>query len=490
MTALPDGECGFHTNLFKKHYDNIVNFDVEIDTLSKPEKSGFLNSVILEYCPSATYDSTYLWKDLKMAQWHPRANIINYRNSDPFSLCHSGYEDVCCGYTNGELDSDGRIKITKFIRIGSSQEAEPGIISFLPEGMSPQRTACYVPVPFVEGTSRYFWVDLNKGIRAVYFPVTMKHSDETEDLSVWVKLDLVRYQRTYNAFSSKIGQKTGYTFDKWKNAKCDERGILETNKTIYVDVFEYIIRAMVPSKFRSDDAVPNDVVYWGNSNALQGESYGKAIHFNLKNKFSFIKRHTSSRAASEGYLRVDAALSNALKIDLQQQSRKIYPGWISPVVSVGTFFIGMIPFVGPVISLGIDVIHTIANKNIDDNWGDNSGFMKDLAIGSGKAAWDTLDRKQQQDIKKGLKETAMAILKCLKRSGSKSLGITTYLSDTDNSEVDEYRGLTIHDLWAEENAQLHLNTDLCDEEDAQLHSNTDLCDKENAQLHSNTDLCG
>jgi hypothetical protein len=130
----------------------------------------------------------------------------------------------------------------------------------------------------------------------------------------------------------------------------------------------------------------------------------------------------------------------------------------------------------------------IAKKSINDDWGDEKELMKNLAMGSGKAAWNTLTHDQQQGIKKGLQKTAMTFLKYLKRSVTKYSGVLTSLPDIDNPEMAEYRGLTIHDLWAKENALLHPNTDLCDEENTKLDPNTDLLDEENTKLDPNTDL--
>lgn len=460
MSALPDGPVGFYTDKFNECYNNICDFNSDIGTSTK---SGFLNTVILEYCPNASYDNNYLWMNLKPAPSHPRAYNINFRDSSHFHECFSGYEDVCCGYTDGKLDGDGKIEITKMVRIGSSQEwTAPWYDARRDrvEGLSSQQTVCYVTVPFVEGTgdSRYFWVDLNKGIRAVYFPVMRKYSDQTRDLSMWVKLDLSTHlhNRTYRPFPSQGSTGNNYNWTTSKPERDnDVRGLLHTDTTIYVDVFEYVTQALSPPHFRSKDVNPYDAVFWGYSNIMQSKWHGTAFALNLdKKEGSFIKRQNNSLVGtSKGVLRVDKHDSYSRGIPFEQQKRKIYPEWISSVTGAASFGLGFIPFVGPLLSLGVDMMQTVAEKNINDDWGD----IKELAIGStkktGGAVWDTIPDEQQKKIKAGLRKTAMGLLKSLGKSISGS-GFWS-LDASKANEYQEYQGLTIIGLWAEEDEILN-----------------------------------
>ncbi|KAF9434457.1 hypothetical protein BGZ76_007997 [Entomortierella beljakovae] len=267
MATLPDRLCGFHNNILNQRYP-YLNLNTSFGPNAAGDKSaGFYNSIIIEYCPQSSYDAAYAFDKLTKTPWHPRANSINLRN--PITVCLSGYEDVCCGFTDGERESDGerKIKITDFVRISSSSG---NTTFFRDHGLSQQHISCFVVVPFALGMSKYFWVDLNKGIRAIYFPISMKYSAETQDLSLWTKLELARYPREYQSFSSVIDQSPNDD-GPWKNAKAakgDERGLLSLNSTIYVDMKEYITRSVAAEINRTGTKDPYGAVYWGYSSDM------------------------------------------------------------------------------------------------------------------------------------------------------------------------------------------------------------------------------
>ncbi|KAK2750603.1 hypothetical protein FQN57_002674 [Myotisia sp. PD_48] len=396
-----------------------TNFSVKSDQWN----FGFNDFVIVEFTPELRYeeDNNLIAGVRPDPPVHPRANSSNSHSPEGVDMHmrhrifsfprFTSYNSMAYGWGKKGDVLDRFSTVNKYIKVEGPVN---GYTS-----MSPLVKLMMLPIPGGLKNSDMFWIDLNKGVRALYFPARFVLHDDKPDRAAYAKISFVeRYER--NLMSAKeimdentIGKhlfdlevdltnKTRKTEETVKLPRANQVGAYSIHHSLIIDIPRFIESSFWVA---TDPKAPVfESIYLAESANIQAtpftdESLGLFYEtgtIGWTTVYKMLKDYAEDKSADD-------------QVNLKQVSLEtsgLDPG-LKVAIDLLLMASSFIPYVGPVFAASAAVF-----ANRVENLGKDPGAETKVveSMGISKELWSVAPAKTKDTVLKGIAK-AVRVLK-------------------------------------------------------------------------------
>ena len=393
--------------------------------IPKSEKKfnyGFNDFIMVECTPELAYQVTGVWsKNAELPPEHPRAwrdrSDLESIGMQGFWKHRSGYKTMAYGWGTHSDVLDSSCTTNQYCDIEGPNS----------DNMHDEAFVKLIPLLIPGGLAKNdtFWIDLNKGVRALYFPARYQYSDDFPEDAAYAKISFVEegarnlidaepliFGNTLSKalFDSAIDliDINRKTFDTIVLDKKHHVGAYSFDSTIIVNVPAFIEASYWVSINDSSKAKPHDAVYLAKSTSIKAkrlpfsDSYE---HWRMPPEYYNWGLHTKPLMHSYA-----GDIGRQDQLNLQEASTSKVSGEAELFLNIILFAASLIPYVGPLVStLGGQVLENMTDLRTD------SSDQEASAAGISAQVWNGIPGEAKEKAVQRLSKTAISLLKTMRR---------------------------------------------------------------------------
>ena len=404
--------------------DHVIYKDKE----PKKFNYGFNDFVVAECTPELAYEvKGQLERQADLPPKHPRAGAdrtkqasgflpLDIAQGTAFAKHKSGYRTTAYGWGDHADVLDANCKTNHYIDIEGPEPSEAYgdvFVKFIP-----------LVIPGGLAKSNIFWIDLNKGLRALYFPARYIYHPDAPGDAGYAKISFVE-NSSRNLIDAKalifentkskslantpidlegITRKTAETIQLNKNYHV---GAYSFDSTLIVNVPKFIAASYYVAGGAHSVENPHDAIYLAKSADIKATLFPKPPNYNWRVPPSVYtwEHHTKPlmRTYSQEVGRMD-------QISLQENSSSDLGAGEELFLNVLVMASSLIPYVGPVIAtLGVEGIEALKGLRTD------SSAEEAEAAGISAKIWNGIPGEAKEQLVPKLGEAANKVLKHVRR---------------------------------------------------------------------------
>ncbi|KAL8836831.1 MAG: hypothetical protein Q9176_006064 [Flavoplaca citrina] len=391
---------------------------------SKKWNYGFNDFVMVECTPELAYQVHGAWEsDAKLPPEHVRAyrgKTAEYRGSPMFpdisysvSKHRSGYRTMAYGWGNHGDVLDYNSTINQYCDVEGPE----------PSDMYGDVFVKLIPLMIPGGLSKNdtFWIDLNKGVRALYFPARYQYSDDFPNDAAYAKISFVEdsarnlvdasaliFENTLSKALidtpidlEPINRKTAETIALNKEYHV---GAYSFDSTLIVNIPKFVEASYYVSINDPSKAKPHDAVYLAKSDQIHAT---RLPYSDSWDKWTLPPEYYGWNRATKLLMRsYSGEISRADQINLQETSTSDIGAGTEFFVSLLLNAASLIPYVGPLVStLGGQVLENMKDLRTD------SSEQEAEAAGIQGTVWNSIPGEAKDKLVQKLGDCAKLLIK-------------------------------------------------------------------------------